>query len=101
MSYKNTLNKGSVRCIVFKEGDTWYMYDTALATQNLVLATHALGVETVIIGAFNAKKADEILEVPEGFSVITLFPLGLPAQEGRVPSRKEFSKIVCYDKFST
>jgi len=24
MSYKNTLNKGSVRCIVFKEGDTWY-----------------------------------------------------------------------------
>lgn len=24
MSYKNTLNKGSVRCIIFKEGDTWY-----------------------------------------------------------------------------
>ncbi len=24
MSYKNTLNKGLVRCIIFKEGDTWY-----------------------------------------------------------------------------
>ena len=24
MRYKNTLNKGSVRCIIFKEGDTWY-----------------------------------------------------------------------------
>jgi len=24
MKYKNTLNKGSVRCIIFKEADTWY-----------------------------------------------------------------------------
>ncbi|NQU82887.1 MAG: hypothetical protein HQ539_02985 [Parcubacteria group bacterium] len=24
MKYKNTINKGSVRCIIFKEGDTWY-----------------------------------------------------------------------------
>lgn len=24
MKYKNTLDKGSVRCITFKEGDTWY-----------------------------------------------------------------------------
>ena len=24
MKYKNTLNKGSARCIVFKESDTWY-----------------------------------------------------------------------------
>ena len=24
MRYKNILNKGSVRCIVFKEGGTWY-----------------------------------------------------------------------------
>ena len=24
MSYKNTLSKGSVRSIIFREGDTWY-----------------------------------------------------------------------------
>lgn len=24
MKYKNTLNKGSVRCIIFKEADVWY-----------------------------------------------------------------------------
>ncbi len=24
MKYKNTLNKGSIRYIVFKEDDTWY-----------------------------------------------------------------------------
>ncbi len=82
------------------KGDTWYMYDSGLASQNLVLAAHALGVGTVILGAFDAKKAAEILEVPEGFVVVTLIPLGLPAQEGRPPTRKELSEIVCYDKFS-
>ncbi|MFC1991518.1 nitroreductase family protein [Chloroflexota bacterium] len=81
------------------KGDTWYMYDTALATQNLVLAAHALGVGTVILGAFDAKKAAEILGVPEGFCVVAMIPLGFPAQEGRPTSRKELSEIVFYDKF--
>ncbi|MEE8413474.1 MAG: nitroreductase family protein [Dehalococcoidales bacterium] len=81
------------------KGDTWYMYDTALATQNLVLAAHALGVGTVIMGAFDAKKAAEILGVPEGYCVVVMIPLGFPAQEGRPPTRKELSEIVFYDKF--
>ncbi|MEE8419467.1 MAG: nitroreductase family protein [Dehalococcoidales bacterium] len=81
------------------KGDTWYMYDTALATQNLVLAAHALGVGTVIMGGFNAKRAAEVLEVPEGFCVVVMIPLGYPAQEARVSPRKELSEIVFYDKF--
>ncbi|MFC1933058.1 nitroreductase family protein [Chloroflexota bacterium] len=81
------------------KGDTWYMYDTALATQNLVLAAHALGVGTVILGAFDAKKAAEILGVPEGFCVVVMIPVGFPAQEGRVSPRKDLSEIVFYDKF--
>ncbi len=75
------------------------MYDTALATQNLVLAAHALGVGTVIMGGFDAKRAAEVLEVPEGFCVVVMIPLGYPAQEARVSPRKELSEIVFYDKF--
>ncbi|MFC2056791.1 nitroreductase family protein [Chloroflexota bacterium] len=83
-----------------KEG-YWYMFDTALAMQNLCLVAHALGVGTVIIGAFDAKKAAEILGVPEGFCVVAMTPLGFPAQEGRTPSRKELSEIVFYNKYGT
>jgi nitroreductase len=80
------------------KGD-WFMFDAALATQNLVLAAHALGLGTVIIGAFDAKKAAEILEVPSGYCVVAMTPLGLPEREGRVTPRKELSEIVFYDKF--
>ena len=79
---------------------TWYMYDTALATQNLCLAAHALGLGTVIIGGgFDARKAGEILKVPQGFAVVVLVPLGYPAQPGRPPTRKELSEIVFYNEF--
>lgn len=83
-----------------EKGD-WYMFDTALATQNLVLAAHALGLGTVIIGAFDALKVAEILGVPQGYSVVTMTPVGVPSQEGRTPSRKELAELVSYDKFSS
>ena len=83
-----------------EKGD-WYMFDVALAMQNLVLAAHALGLGTVIVGAFSAKKAASILGVPEGFCVVAMTPLGFPAQEGRAPLRKERSEIVFYDKYGT
>ena len=75
------------------------MYDSGLASQNLVLAAHALGVGTVILGAFDAQKVAEILEVPEGFVVVTMIPTGFLAEPGRPTTRKELSEIVCYDKF--
>lgn len=81
------------------KGGYWYMFDVALAMQNLVLAAHALGVGTVIVGAFDAKKAAEVLGVPEGFCVVTMTPLGFPAQAGIIPPRKELSEIVFHDKF--
>jgi nitroreductase len=81
------------------KGGSWYMYDTALATQNLCLAAHALGLGTVIIGMFDAKKAAEILKVPEGFAVVVLVPLGYPAQPGRPSTRKELSEIAFYNEF--
>jgi len=79
------------------KGD-WYMFDVALAIQNLVLTAHSLGLGTVFVGAFDAKKAATILGVPEGFCVVAITPLGYPDQEpGPVP-RKELSDIIFYDK---
>ena len=58
-----------------------------------------LGIGTVIVGAFDAKEAAEILEVPEGYCAVAMTPLGYPAEEGRPPNRKELSEITFEDKF--
>ena len=83
---------------VTDKGD-WFMFDTALAVQNMVLAAHAQGLGTVIIGAFDAAQAEKALNVPNGYRIVTFFPVGIPAQEGKTPPRKELSEIVIKDKF--
>jgi nitroreductase len=80
------------------KGD-WFMFDTALAMENLVLAAHALGLGTVIVGAFDAQKVAEILEITEGFCAVAMTPLGFPDREGKAPPRKELSDIVFHDKY--
>jgi nitroreductase len=84
--------------IATDKGD-WYMFDVALAMQNIALAAHALGLGTVHVGLFDAKKAAEILGLPAGFCVVEMVPLGYPdpTHEAKATSRKELSEIVYRD----
>jgi len=77
------------------KGD-WYMFDVALAAHNLTLAAHSLGLGTVHIGVFDAKKAASILELPENIVVVELIPLGYPAEEPKIPLRREISEFVWF-----
>jgi len=81
------------------KGD-WFMFDVALAMQNLVLAAHALGLGTVIIGGFDAPKVAKILGVPAGFCVVTMTPLGVPDHKGQVSPRKQLSGVLYQEKFA-
>jgi nitroreductase len=80
------------------KGD-WYMFDTALAAQNMMLAAHSLGLGTVAIGLFDASKAAELLEIPSNVRVVLLLPLGYPAEEPTAPPRKELTEIVSYNRY--
>ena len=81
------------------QGD-WYMFDVALAMQNLVLAAHSVGLGTVHVGLhFDTKKAARILEIPEGFRAVEMTPLGYPDYEPKPRPRKELSEIIFYDRY--
>jgi nitroreductase len=84
--------------LVTDKGD-FFMFDLALAVQNLALAAHSLGLGTVIVAAFDAKKAAEILEVPAGVVVVALIPLGYPLEIPKAPRRKELKDFVYFEKY--
>jgi nitroreductase len=84
---------------VTDKGD-WFMYDTALATQNMVLAAYAQGLGTVILGLFDTAKVEKAVNIPKGYRVVAMFPVGVPAQEGKAPPRKELAELVIKDKFT-
>ncbi len=80
------------------KGD-WYMFDLGIASQNIALAAHALGLGTVTVGAMNHEKASRILDVPEGFEVVAILPLGHPAFAPKEPPRKSLEEIVTFETF--
>jgi len=80
------------------KGD-WFMFDIGLAMENLCLAAHSLGMGTVIIGLFDAKKVESLLEVPENISVVAMTPLGYPEQQVSAPTRKELVDIIHRERY--
>jgi nitroreductase len=83
--------------VVTKFGD-WFMFDLGLATQNLCLTAHHLGLGTVIVGLFDHDKAKEVLKVPDSHELLVLIPLGYPAKISKTPKRKEISEFT-HDNF--
>jgi len=81
------------------KGDSWYMFDTALAAQNMVLMAYSLGLGTVHVGHFDAEKAAKVLELPENVVAVEMIPLGYADETPEVRQRKELSEIVFYDKY--
>ncbi|MFH1581370.1 MAG: nitroreductase family protein [Pseudomonadota bacterium] len=81
-----------------KFGD-WYMFDLGLATQNLCLMAHHLGLGTVIVGLFDHDRAKEILNVPAGYELVVLVPMGYPAKTPSAPKRRETNEFMHYDMF--
>jgi nitroreductase len=81
------------------KGEYWYMYDAALAMENLALSAYSFGLGTVIIGAFNSRVAAALLNVPAGYVVVSLTPLGYPDETPAARPRKVLSEIIFHDRF--
>jgi nitroreductase len=83
---------------VTDKGD-FYLFDVALALQNLCLAAHALGLGTVHVGYFDSRAVERLLGVPEGVRVVELVPVGYPAEQPKAPRRKELSELVHLERY--
>jgi nitroreductase len=81
------------------KGEWWFMFDVALAMENLMLAATALGLGTVHIGQFDAQKIASLLGLPENFAAVELTPLGYPEYQPKPRPRKTLEEIVFREKF--
>ena len=83
-----------------KFGD-WFLFDLGLATQNLVLTAHALGLGSVIVGGMDQDKAKNYLQVPPDFELAVLLPLGFPDQHPPAPHKRKRQDYLHNERFSS
>jgi len=75
------------------------LQDTAAATQNMLLAAHALGLATCWVGAFQEEEARKVLNIPSGVRPVAIIPVGHPAEKPEPPERRPLNEIVRYEAF--
>ena len=77
-----------------------YAVDVAIAVDHMTLTAVEEGLGTCWIGAFSQEKVKRLLGIPEAYKVVTLLPLGFPADKPRIKNRKKIEEMVCSDTFS-
>lgn len=73
----------------YLNGQYYYLVDTAIAFQHMMLVAWELGIGSCWMGAFNEEKIKEILHIPKNIRVVALSPFGYPAQREGM-----YSKVV-------
>ncbi len=76
------------------KGDTWQMFDTGAACQNLCLAATELGLGTAIMASFREDAVSCLVGLPENELIIALVACGYPAESPNAPRRKEVEEIL-------
>lgn len=80
------------------KGD-WFMFDAGIVMEHIALAAWNFGLGTCHVGAFDAKKVEELLKVPEGFAVVEMTPLGYFDVTPKVTPRRPLEELIYIDHF--
>jgi nitroreductase len=83
-----------------ERGRTLYcIQDTAVVTQNILLAAHALGLGTCWIGAFKEDEAKKVVNAPEDVRPVSMIPVGYPAESPAQRPRRQPAEFVHKEAF--
>ncbi|MFP3985818.1 MAG: nitroreductase family protein [Candidatus Bathyarchaeia archaeon] len=79
--------------------DLYCLQDTAAATENMLLAAHAMGLGACWVGAFREETVRKVLKTPSHVRPIAIIPVGYHAEKPRPRGRRSMSDIVHYENF--
>jgi nitroreductase len=73
--------------------------ETAAATQNLLLAAHALGLGACWVSLFSEDQVKEALNLPKNIRPLVIIPLGHTKSKTNPRPRKPLRDVVSYENF--
>jgi nitroreductase len=76
-----------------------HIADAAIATENIALASHALGIGSCMVASFADLAVRELLEIPELVTPLLLITLGYPDESPEPPPRLPIDEIAFLDEY--
>ena len=87
---------------VFAKGVKHYLEDGSAATENILVAAHALGLGTCWVAGYKKDYAEPIanlLDVPDGHQLVALISLGYPAETPEAHGKRDLSDVLHWERF--
>ena len=90
-------------CIaVFCQDTKYYLEDGCAATQNMLIAATALGVQSCWVAGDKKPYCGaiaDVLKVPAGYKLISLVALGYAEDPGRPTPKRSLADVIHWEKF--
>jgi nitroreductase len=81
------------------QGINFYLIDTGIAGEHIVLQAEELGLGTCWIGWFNSRKARKVLKIPKKYKIVSLLSMGYyEKRPSREKKRKNLEDIAWFNK---
>jgi nitroreductase len=70
--------------------------EAAMASQNILLTAHAMGLGSCVVASFSSTGVTELLELPEAIRPVLVVAIGVPRENPVAPPRKPLSQILSW-----
>lgn len=87
---------------VFSKDVKHYLEDGSAATENIMVASHALGLGTCWVAGYKKAYAEpvrELLGVPEGYRLVALIALGYPAEKVEAHNKRSLADVLHWERY--
>jgi nitroreductase len=94
-------DSGACIVVVAKESKH-YIEDGAAATENILIAAHALGLGTCWVAGYKKDYAAPIMEmlgVPNGFRMVSIIALGWPDEKPEPHGKRALDEVIHWKRF--
>lgn len=95
--------RDAAACIaVFSEETKYYLEDGSAATQNILLAAHALGIASCWVAGDKKAYAPEVMKTlgaSGNFRLVSLVALGYSAESAPGTPKKDLEEVISWGKF--
>jgi len=92
---------GAIIAVVLDPSSRWWLEDGSAAVENMLIASTALGYGSCWLEGNTLPREEEfkaLLGVPEGKRLLTLVPLGVPAEQPTV-GKKSLEEVIHWETY--
>jgi nitroreductase len=92
---------GAIIAVVMDPSSRWWIEDASAAVENMLLTCTALGYGACWLEGYTLPREDEfkkLLDIPTSKRLITLVPVGVPAESPSV-DKKPLSEVIHWEKY--